>query len=428
MARQKVPGLAVAMIEKGRVVVARGYGLANVEHAVPVDSDTIFQSGSLGKQFTAALVMLLVEDGKIALSDPSSKHFPAASEAWRLITVRHLLTHTSGIPEYEDSKFNLQRNYTEEQLLRYAFGLKLEFAPGSRWNYSNPGYMLLGFLVQKASGATYGDLMRDRVFRPVGMKTARIISDSDIVPHRAAGYRLADGELKNQDWVSPILNTTADGCLYFSLNDLIAWDQAWRARSLLKPESWAKMLAPVTLNSGKTYPYGFGISVDNVAGQKVERHGGAWQGFKSYRARYLDDEFSILILANLAEGDPGRLSEGVAALVNSKTVPAHTPLANQEPLVTERLKRLLSEAAAGKLSPTELAYVRAGFFPDASDAYTKELPSLGTRQKFTFYERRELGDDTVYVCEVAFASKTLTVRLGITPDDKISVFRIAGKP
>jgi len=182
MARQKVPGVAVAVVDHEKVVKAAGYGHANVEHDVPVRPETIFQSGSLGKQFTAAAVMTLVEEGKLALDDSIAKYFPEAPEAFRPITVRHLLTHTSGIPDYTEGTIDLRRDYTEDEMARLAFGLKLEFPAGSRWNYSNTGYLLLGVLAHRASGRFYGDILRDRVFQPLGMKTARIISEEDIVP------------------------------------------------------------------------------------------------------------------------------------------------------------------------------------------------------------------------------------------------------
>ena len=148
--------------------------------------------------------------------------------------MRHLLTHTSGIPDYGPETVDFRKDYTEEELARLAFGLKLEFAPGSRWNYSNTGYVLLGIIVGKASGRFYGDLLAERVFAPLGMKTARVISEADIVPNRAAGYRLVDGQLKNQEWVAPKLNTTADGSLYLSVLDLVAWDRGLRAGAVLE--------------------------------------------------------------------------------------------------------------------------------------------------------------------------------------------------
>jgi CubicO group peptidase (beta-lactamase class C family) len=316
--RQKVPGVAVAIVQKGEVLLARGYGLANVELNVPVKPETIFQSGSVGKQFTSALVMLLVEEGKLSLADPISKFFPGAPPEWEKITVRHLLTHTSGIPNYTDESLDYRKDYTEEDLTKLAFGLKLEFPPGSKWSYSNTGYVLLGFIIGKVSGRFYGDLLADRIFGPLGMKTARIISEEDIVPNRAAGYRLVKGQLKNQEWVAPKLNTTADGSLYLSILDMVAWDRGLRAGAILKPESWAQVYTPVRLNDGKTQPYGFGWDVETVAGQEVHGHGGAWQGFKSYIVRYLGDDLTIIALANLAEAKPQAFCDGIAAIFDPK--------------------------------------------------------------------------------------------------------------
>ena len=133
------------------------------------------------------------------------------------MTIRHLLNHTSGIPDYTDSTVDLHREYSEDQLVRLAAGLPLAFAPGENWSYSNTGYLLLGALIHRATGSFYGDLLAKWLFRPLGMPSARIISEADIVPNRAAGYQMAQGKLANQDWVSPSLNTTADGSLYLSL-------------------------------------------------------------------------------------------------------------------------------------------------------------------------------------------------------------------
>ena len=426
MAREQVPGVAVAVVDHGKVVKAEGYGYANVEHHVPVRPETVFQSGSLGKQFTAVAMMTLVEEGKLALDDPIAKYFPEAPAAFRAITVRHLLTHTSGIPDYTEGTIDLKRDYTEDELARMAFGLELEFAPGSRWNYSNTGYLMLGVLVRRASGRFYGDVLRDRVFTPLGMKTARIISEEDIVPNRAAGYRLVAGELKNQEWVAPKLNTTADGSLYFTVLDLIAWDKGLRSRAVLKPESWAAVFQPVRLSSGKTFPYGFGWGIDEVAGQRLIQHGGSWQGFRTHIARYLGDDLTIIVLANLAEAEPDRFVSGIAASFDPKLAPpAPGPIA-EEPEVTARLRGLLASAREGRLSPDEFAYVRAGFFPDAAKRYAELLKGLGEPQRVDLTERRELGDDRVYRYEVGYeGGRTFRVRIAVAPDGKLSALTIA---
>ncbi len=425
MERQGIPGVAIAVARNGEVLKAAGYGLANLEHRVPVRAETIFQSGSLGKQFTAAAVMLLVEDGKIALSDAVAKYLPDAPASWRAITVYHLLTHTSGIPDYTTATLDLRRDRTEDELARLAFGLELEFPAGARWNYSNTGYLLLGIVIRKTSGRFYADLLRERVFDPLGMKTARVISEEDIVPNRAAGYRLVNGEVKNQEWVAPQLNTTADGALYLSVLDLVAWDEGLSARAILKPESWARVFEPARLNSGKTFPYGFGWSLDEVAGQKVHRHGGAWQGFRSFIARYLGDGLTVVVLANLAEADVDRLVEAIAAIMNPEwAVPEPTAIPDREPQVTARLEGLLRAAAGRRLVREEFAYVRAGFFPEAAQEYAELLRDLGEPTRVDLVERRELGDDRIYEYEVAFGEKKVRATLGLAPDDKISMLEI----
>lgn len=321
LARQRIPGAAVAIVRGGVVLEAKGYGVANVEHDVPVTAETIFQSGSLGKMFTAAAVMLQVEDGRLSLSDPIAKFFPGAPPAWQSITVRHLLTHTSGIPDYTDGAIDLRKDYTEAQLASMAYGLKPDFAPGAQWKYSNTGYLLLGIVIRAVSGRFYGDVLAERVFTPLGMSTARIISEADIVPHRAAGYTLVKGELQNQEWVSPSLNTTADGALYFSVKDLIAWDAGVRAGRILSAASWASVFEPVRLNDGKTHGYGFGWALGTRGGAPVHQHGGSWQGFKTHYARFDRGDLSIVVLANLRQADPAKIVDGIAAAMDPALAP-----------------------------------------------------------------------------------------------------------
>jgi len=425
MTRQKIPGVAVAVVKGGTVMLAKGYGEANVEHHVPVSPATLFQSGSVGKQFTSAAVMLLVEDGKIGLGDSITKYFPNAPAAWRGITVRHLLTHTSGIPDYTTDAMDYRRDYTEDQLEQMAFGLTPEFPPGSRWNYSNTGYVLLGIIVHKASGKFYGDVLRERVFGPLGMQTARVINEEDIIPNRAAGYRLVRGELKNQEWVAPKLNTTADGSLYLSVQDYIAWDRGLRGKKVLKPESWAIVNTPVTLTSGKRYPYGFGWSIDTVAGQLRIHHGGAWQGFQTYISRYMGDDVTIVALSNLGASQPGQIVEGIATLLNpALAAKPPAPIADTEPAIRTRLEAILAATRDGKLTPNDFAYVRAGFFPNAAKAYQEALQGTAAPDKVTLYERSVLGDDRIYLYEVTYGARVFFVRLGLAPDDRVSTFSL----
>ena len=315
MRAQQIPGVSLAVIRNGEIVLAKGYGLANLEHQVPVKPETIFQSGSMGKQFTATAVMMLVEEGKLSLDDKLIKFFPDGPEAWRNITVRHLLTHTSGMGDYPDD-FDLRRDYTEDEMVQRIKAIPLAFQPGEKWSYSNLAYVTLGVLIHKVSGKFYGDFLQERVFKPLGMSTARVISEADIVPNRAAGYRLVNGELKNQNWVSPTLNTTADGALYLTVYDMAKWDAALYTDKLLKRSSLEQMWTPVKLNDGKTFPYGFGWALGNVHGHRLIEHGGSWQGFKSQISRYVDDKLTIVVFANQARANPAKLAHGVAAIYN----------------------------------------------------------------------------------------------------------------
>jgi CubicO group peptidase (beta-lactamase class C family) len=428
MQRQHVPGIGIAVIQHGQVVKAQGYGLATLELRVPVSTETMFQSGSLGKQFTATAVMLQVEDGKLALSDPLTKFFPDAPPAWRNITVRHLLTHTSGIPDYTEGVVDLRKDYTEDELSKFAFGLPLEFPAGSRWNYSNTGYVLLGIIVHKVSGSFYGDVLATRVFKPLGMTTARVINEADIIPNRAAGYQLENGEVKNQDWVAPKLNTTADGSLYFSLRDLIAWDAGVRSHAILKPESWAQILTPVQLTSGKTYPYGFGWFLEERGGKPLQHHSGSWQGFKTQFSRFIGDDLSIVVLANLAQANPTRIADGVAALVDpALALPPLTPIEDREPQLTTRASHFLESARAGTLRAGDLAYTRAGFFPDIAKIIQTRLQPVTMPATLVLVKRVELGDDRVSTYEVNAGPRVLVYSIGFAPDGKVSILSVTEK-
>ena len=196
MARQQIPGMAVAVVKNGEVVAAKGYGFANLEHEAPVTTHSIFQSGSVGKQFTAAAIMLLAERGKLRLDDQIDRYLPRTKARWGSITLRHLLTHTSGIPDYED-EVDTRRDYSERELAEFVGLLPRESAPGDKFEYSNSGYMLLGVVIRTVTGKFHADFIRENIFQPLGMTTARILTDAETVPHRVAGYQKSNGQIRN---------------------------------------------------------------------------------------------------------------------------------------------------------------------------------------------------------------------------------------
>jgi CubicO group peptidase (beta-lactamase class C family) len=210
MARQHIPGLAVGVYSRGRILLAKGYGLANIELSVPVRPETIFQSGSVGKQFVSAAIMMLVEEGKLSLDDSITKYFPDAPSTWKPILIKNLLSHTSGLSEYESldrigpkGEFYLRLDFTEDELARKIEALPIEWVPGEKWGYRNTNYVLLGILIHKLTGKPYAEYLAERIFKPLGMASTRLVSDRDVIPNRSSGYELEDGQLKNQTWVSP---------------------------------------------------------------------------------------------------------------------------------------------------------------------------------------------------------------------------------
>lgn len=332
MKHEKIPGLALGVYRYGQIVKAQGYGLANIELNVPVKPETIFQSGSVGKQFTATAVMMLVEEGKVNLEDSITKYLPGSPGTWKPIKVKNLLSHTSGLAEYETdartkpgAPFYLRLDHTEDELFKLITALPIENPPGEKWNYRNTNYVLLGVLIHRLTGQFYGDYLQDRIFKPLGMSATRIISEADIIPNRSAGYQLVKGEIKNQDWVSPSFNTTADGALYFNVLDLAKWDAALYTERLVKQSSLDQMWTVFKLNDGKPNPghYGFAWRVGQVNGHRVIEHGGAWQGFTTHIARYVDDKLTVVVLTNLDEehSQPDKIAHAVAGLYN----PALTP-------------------------------------------------------------------------------------------------------
>jgi len=419
MARQQIPGVSLAVVRDGRPLLVKGYGFANIEHQVLVRPETIFQSGSVAKQFTATAVMLLAVDGKLTLDDRISKHLGDVPNSWKNITIRHLLGHTGGMTDYPPD-FDLRRDYTEDEMLTLIKGIPLAFEPGEKWQYSNLGYVTLGILIHKVTGKFYGDLLSERIFKPFGMTTARVISESDIVPNRAAGYRLRKGEIKNQEWVSPSVNTTADGSLYLSALDMLKWDEALSGDKLLSRSSLQQMWTPVKLNIGKSHGHGFGWSLRNVNGQRLVEHGGAWQGFKSHIARYPDDRLTVIVFANLEQTNQSRIAHGVAAIVDPKLKP--DLINDPDPAASAMFRELVEKILSGKAERSQFTEpVQKNIF-DEQNRLFGFVKTLGPIQEFRFVDRGAAGGETVYHYEIEYMGMSVYLEIGRRDDGKISTF------
>jgi CubicO group peptidase (beta-lactamase class C family)/Tol biopolymer transport system component len=415
MASQHIPAVAVAVMRRGKVLVSKGYGVANLEQQVRATDETMFESGSLGKQFTAAGVMGLVEDGTVNLDASIRTYLPDAPVTWQPITIRHLLSHTSGVPDYSSATFDYRRDYTDAELLQLAYAAALEFPAGSRWNYSNTGYVILGAMITKLTGAPYWEYLRSRIFTPAGMPTIRIITESEVVPHRASGYLPTATGFRHQDWVSPVLNTTADGSMLLSARDVVAWSDVVRRRAVLTKESWAQMLTPVTLTSGRQHPYGFGWFIDTVAGHQVFEHGGSWQGFRTQIYRYENEDLTIGVLTNSGAANPLVIATDIATTIDPALAPRRLPKApiTDDPAVTARVRVLLAKSAHGELMLSDFAFLRVTLFPRLKALLERTLKDVPAFDRLELYQKRMIGDDMEHVYLAWSGSRVFRVTMSV---------------
>jgi len=323
MKQAQIPGVSLAVMRDGKIVKAAGYGLANVELNVPVTPQSVFHTESVGKTFTTVGVLIMVDEGKVGLDDSITKYFPWAPTSWKRVTVRQLMTHTSGIADYmgefsEKMLVNPRQDYTEDELLRLIAAEPLDFQPGEKRVYCNSGYVILGAIIRRVTGKYWADFLKERIFGPLGMTSTRLISEADIIPNRTSGYHLVEGQWKNTDWIAPSLYATADGTLYSNVLDMAKWDEGLYGEKLLKRATLDQMWMPTKLNNGDIYPQGLCWRIDNINGHRLAWKDGVFQGYTTIMSRYLDDHLSVVVLTNLGEDEkiPKHIADFVAGEYN----------------------------------------------------------------------------------------------------------------
>lgn len=309
--------MGTALVARGdQVLFSKGYGSANLEWDVPNSPNTKFRLGSVTKQFTAASILLLEERGKLSVNDPVKKYLPDAPAAWDKITIFHVLTHTSGIPNFtsflEYPKLEPFAT-TPEKLVALFRDKPLDFEPGEKWNYSNSGYVLLTYLIEKISGSKYETFVRENLFTPLGMKDSGYDSNSAVISHRASGYTSNNNQLENAGFVHMSIPQGA-GALYSTTEDLLKWEQGLFGGKVLKPASLEKMTTPFKNN------YAFGLEVQTAGGHKVIEHGGGIEGFNTQLSYYPEDKLTVVVLGNVNGGAPGQIAAQLAALSHGETV------------------------------------------------------------------------------------------------------------
>jgi CubicO group peptidase (beta-lactamase class C family) len=313
------PGAAVMVISNGRVVHQKGYGFADLETRRPIDARTTFDLASVSKQFTTMAIMMLAERGKLAYDDPVTKFFPELPEYAKRITLRHLMTHTSGMPDYMSEFRSNQGKYSSEPTSREVIAMlaqlpKPDFAVGAKYEYSNSGYVVLGQVAEKVAGVPLPQFMKTEIFDKLGMSST-ILSDQVLAPsaNRAISYRPRGGKYENADF-SPLNRIYGDGNVNTSLEDMFKWDQALYGDALVKQSTLAQAFEPMTLNDGSKSDYGFGWRLMRWNDQRVYTHGGSWAGFRTSILRVPSERLTVVVLANAANMAPPDLAQKIGRL------------------------------------------------------------------------------------------------------------------
>jgi CubicO group peptidase (beta-lactamase class C family) len=424
-----IPGASVVVVRGGRIIKSKGYGFADLQSNSAAAPQTVYEIGSMTKQFTAVAVMMLAEEGKISLDDRITKYFPDAPAWWNQITVRHLLTHTSGIqnhvaaPDYMDifrTSITGKTFPAREDLLGEFYKLPSEFAPGETWAYDNTGYILLGIIVEKAGGKTYWQFLDERIFKPLAMNSTRSTDTRAIVPKRAAGYGWVGDRWENRPPLAPFIAFSA-GSLLSTVEDLAKWDAALYGEKLLKKASLEKMWTPARTNEGKAaaFDYGFGWFVEKYRGRRNILHGGGTPGFSSAMHRFADDKISVIILTNHADIILDQLALDIAGMFEPKLKYSET--ADPDPAQTAQMKRIFSELFEGKYDPGSFTPAMTMHLKTATGkSFFGWYASFGAVKSFNFLERETSDDLTVLRYRVMLGESAFRFSFKITNDGKIA--------
>ncbi len=422
MAERHIPGAAVAVMKNGKVVKIQGYGIASLEHNVPVTTETVFEIGSVSKQMTAAAILLLVEDGKISLDEKISAYLPDTPEAWRDVTVRHLLTHSSGIKSYSSlDGFALLRRLKVADFIKQLSPHPLEFPPGERNIYSNSGYNLLAFIIEGRSGKSYLEFMRERIFRPLGMTKTDDRDPEYVILNRASGYEWRGTRHAGRNW--DLTDLMGAGSIVSTIGDMVKWNTALDGDTFLKPSSKAEWWKQFVFLDGKPSVYGFGWRISDIRGHKLTGHTGQTAGFTSANFRYPDHSLAVIVLTNTGEtGNAGVMATSIAKLY-IPTMSLRAIKAKPEPVsgLGEKLSIVLRARNEDKLDSAPIApQLLRSLSTDRAKASYRRIASLGTPGVVRFFESGELGERPSYRYLIEIGKRIFLWRVSVGDDGKLT--------
>lgn len=391
IARQKIPGAAIAVVHNGRIAVSGGYGTANLESNVPVTRESVFEIGSISKLLTAAATMRLAEQGKVALGDPISRYVPGLPNTWSAVTVGHLLTHTGGVPDWESkTKFSYRADYSARDFVALISLLPLDFAPGDRFTYTNSGAPLLGIAITTVSGVPFERFVGEQLLAPAGLKVTRFKRNDEVVPNKASGYVDSAGTLKGGEPKRPSIIAPSGGALS-TAEELARWMYAFGTGALLKQSSVEQMLTPVRLNNGMAMGAGIGVFLDAFHGHRIALHNGSTVGgYSSVVYWYPEDRIAVAVLFNIDRFNAvNTLATRLAGVVvPGLSVSSLTEHADLDPTFSRRLLQLLKAVAERRDDDMLANHFRV---PGGAPRTNPAFGFAGTADRFAFLEREDMG-------------------------------------
>ncbi|MEN8375703.1 MAG: serine hydrolase domain-containing protein [Gemmatimonadota bacterium] len=397
--RGGVPAVVWGAFHAGEVVASGAYGHIDLEHRVPASTDAAFEIGSITKQFTAVAVVMLAIDGRLTLLDPIDQYLDYLPDRWAGVTIRHLLTHTSGIPDYESiMTYDGYRDVlTPLDVVAIADSEEPDFAPGEDYRYSNTGYFLLSEIVGRVSGVDFWTFLEQRIFEPLGMASTRPASPEEIIPGRARGYRSIDGQRFARDPIQPATTGGAGGLLS-TLEDLAKWDQALRAATVLPGQWLDSMWTPGKLNDGSETTYGLGWDLRPYRGYRRVRHGGQTAGFTASLQHFLDDSVSVAFFFNQFGTSPGQIRDLVLHTAVPGSGYADLPVISEPPspgAASVRSVLTLLEGRATGAAGADSLFLR-WFDSPRRESMREEIRGwFGQLDRFEFLRAESLPSGTV---------------------------------
>jgi D-alanyl-D-alanine carboxypeptidase len=416
-------GLSVAMMRDGEIVLAKGYGQRSIDGSLPVEPETTFAVGSVTKQFTCACILLLAEEGKLSVDDPVAKYYPNLTRASD-ITLRDLMNHTSGYPDYYPLDFvdrRLAKPISQDDLLAQYAGGKLDFEPGSRYSYSNTGYILLGGVVEKVSGQKFGDFLTSRILQPVGLKHSQFGSGAGLASVATGynGFALGDAEpaaAEGTGWID------AAGGLWASAPDLLRWNLALHGGKVLRPASYETMTAPRLLTTGKRSYYGCGLRIGDHTGDAILQHTGGVSGFAAYASFLPRTRSGLVVLSNTEHISAiplrTKLFELLLDDIEAREAVAVPEIAGPDPktVVAEFFKQM----QAGQVDRSRLSEEFNLLMTDKKvQSAAGRLKELGEPKSITIDSPAERGGMRVDTVRLSFPNVELRAALYRMPDGKI---------